>query len=272
MNTVNNKELLVVKVGSNTIQDQMSEMMQLDRESIEQIGLQIAHIALRGDTDIALVSSGAGVAGFELSETSVGAARGASILERQFMSCKGQPTLIQEWDDALQGIDVIQVLATRESVEQFEGNDLKNVTNYCFDQGVIPIINENDAQAHEEIVFGDNDKLAAEYIAMLHKTGHYTQSRLVILSDIHGVYEDPEDPRTVIPVIDDIGAYTHVAGGPGSAASKGGMKSKFEAAEICTSAGVHMYIAYGRAANAIEGALAQDVGTHFPARQITHLQ
>jgi len=89
------------------------------------------------------------------------------------------------------------------------------------------------------------------------------QVQLVLLSDVDGVYEDKNDTSSLIREITDIDAYEHFAGSSASGLGVGGMKTKFAAARIALEAGVEMWIANGRADNAIERALDGEIGTHF---------
>ncbi len=113
----------------------------------------------------------------------------------------------------------------------------------------IPVINENDTVATSEIRYGDNDRLAARVATMA------SADLLILLSDVEGLYDAPpkDDPQAkLIPVVERVTpAIEAMAGGAASELSRGGMRTKIEAARIATSAGTHMVIADGRVAHPI---------------------
>jgi glutamate 5-kinase len=113
----------------------------------------------------------------------------------------------------------------------------------------VPVINENDTVATSEIRYGDNDRLAARVATMA------SADLLILLSDIAGLYDAPpkDNPKAkLIPVVERLTPQIEaVAGGPASELSRGGMRTKIEAARIATSAGTHMVIADGRIAHPV---------------------
>lgn len=256
-------DLLVVKVGTNTLTTRDSlNRLALDRQSFNRIGHQISQLADKGAA-LAVVSSGAIAAGYAYSREERTHETRQDIIEKQRMACLGQTILMNYWQQALRPKLVGQLLFTKRELETTEGAELSAVTIRLFEHGDIAIANENDALSHEEITFGDNDTLAARFAVLLHKSGIFTRTRLVILSDIDGVYENAHDQHSVIPIIDDIDAYTHVAGDTNSINGTGGMISKFNAAKIAAQNGIETYIANGRAQNVIKRVLAGEIGTQF---------
>jgi glutamate 5-kinase len=113
----------------------------------------------------------------------------------------------------------------------------------------VPVINENDTVATNEIRYGDNDRLAARVATMV------SADLLILLSDVPGLYSAPpkDNPQaTLIPVVPRISAQIEaMAGAAGSELSRGGMRTKIEAAKIATTGGAHMVIADGRESNPV---------------------
>lgn len=255
-------DLIVVKVGTSTLIDKESvDWPALDQNSFNYIGTQI-NALVSENTKFVIVSSGAIAAGYTYTHEERTSEKHAAI-EKQRLACLGQATLMQAWQRALAPHCIGQLLFTRHELDSSEGVELSNVTRCLLKYGDIPVANENDALSHEEITFGDNDMLAARFATLLHSSGDFTRTRLVVLSDIDGVYKDIADKRSVIKTIDDIESYWHVAGSAGSANGTGGVASKFNAARIATENGVEMYIANGRASRAIERTLNNEIGTRF---------
>ena len=143
--------------------------------------------------------------------------------------------------------------------------NLINAFEKTFEYGAIPIINENDAVAVEEIVFGDNDSLSA-IVAKLIKA-----DALLILTDIDGLYDkDPhkdEDAR-IIPVVEEITEHLfEIAGGKGSKFGTGGMITKLQAAQIATEVGIPTIVMNGGDSDNIYRVLeGHQVGTFFTAK------
>lgn len=211
-----------------------------------------------------LVSSGAVLAGWE----ALGfPPRDRTVAEKQVLAAVGQDRLMHTYAQLadLYGMNVAQVLLT--------ADDFRNRTRYlnarttlegCLSRGVLPIINENDAVAVEQIKVGDNDTLSA-FVANLVEA-----DLLVILTDAPGLYTaDPRlDPHaTLIPevarVTPEIWA---LAGGAGSHRGTGGMHTKIQAAEIATRAGTPVVIAPGDAADALSRVVSGEaLGTRFHA-------
>lgn len=258
-------ELIIVKPGTSILIDRNCiDWIALDTHSFAQIGNQVITLANQGKA-MAIVSSGAIAAGYAYSREERTCEARQDVIEKQRMACLGQTNLMNYWQNALRPKLVGQLLFTKRELESSEGAELSAVTMRLLERGDIAVANENDALSHEEITFGDNDTLAARFAVLLHKTGFFRRTRLVILSDIDGVYEDINNKDSVITTIDNIDAYRHIAGGAGSANGTGGMASKFNAAKIATENGVEMYIANGRTAWAIERTLNGEIGTQFSA-------
>lgn len=258
-----NAKRLVVKVGTSTLTYD-SGRLNLDR--IEHLVRELADLAHSG-RQVTLVSSGAIVVG----RTRLGIPRRpSSTPEKQAMAAIGQGILMQTYERLFSeyGLNVAQVLLTKEDVtngKRYE--NACNTFNMLLEYGVIPIVNENDTVATEEIEFGDNDTLSA-YVAVLTKA-----DLLVLLSDIDGLYTaDPRrDPAArLIPLVRGITAeIEELASGAGSDRGIGGMVTKIEAARIATGAGIPLIIASGEKPGLVKSILAGEaIGTLFvPAPQ-----
>lgn len=261
--TKNFKELVIVKVGTSTLtRTNSTGKVVIDEQSFNKIGDQIIALTTKGIV-VAIVSSGAIAAGYAYSHEARTHESRQDVIEKQRMACLGQATLINHWQNALKPRLAGQLLFTKRELETPEGTELSAVAIRLFERGDIAIANENDALSHEEITFGDNDTLAAQFAVLLHKTGVFKRTRLVILSDVDGVYKNTAHRGSVISVIDTIAEYQHIAGGAGSAHGTGGMASKFNATKIATGNGIETYIANGRTTRAIERTLHGEIGTRF---------
>jgi glutamate 5-kinase len=232
---------IVVKVGSSLLVDRAQGA--LKQEWLDALVADLAALHKRG-ADILVVSSGA----IALGRTAHGFPKGALKLEdSQAAAAIGQIALARAWAEAFgaRGITAGQVLLTLQDTE--ERRRYLNARATLARLGAmraVPVINENDTVATSEIRYGDNDRLAARVATMA------SADLLILLSDIAGLYDAPpkNNPKAkLIPIVErltpDIEA---VAGGPASELSRGGMRTKIEAARIVTAAGTHMAIADGR--------------------------
>ncbi|MGI6128682.1 MAG: glutamate 5-kinase [bacterium] len=249
---------IIVKVGSSTLTYD-SGKLNLDR--IEHLVRELADLAHSG-CQVILVSSGAIAVGrARLGITH----RPKTTPEKQALAAVGQGILMQTYEKlfAEYGLTVGQILLTKDDVnidKRYENacNTLEWLLNY----GVIPIVNENDTVATEEIVIGDNDTLSA-YVAKLAKA-----DLLVLLSDIEGLYTaDPrQDPEArLIPLVEGITPeIEELASGSGTNRGVGGMITKIEAARIVASDAIPMVIASGEKPGLVKAiAAGEDVGTLF---------
>lgn len=237
---------IVVKVGTSTLTDENGA---LDRVYIASLAMQCA-AEHRSGTGVVVVSSGAIRAGIDQWENYVGQpaqplAR-ATMPLKQAMAAIGQPLLMQAYLAAFAAYDVpvAQVLLTREDFgERHRFLHARNTLQQLLRMGVIPVINENDTVATEEIRFGDNDTLAAMVASLL------DADLLILLSDVEGLYERDERGRYTRLVrevhrLDE--SIWRMAQGSGSRVGTGGMITKLQAAQIATTSGVTMVIAHGR--------------------------
>ena len=259
-----NRDILVIKVGTSTLTEQIDgSQYRLNQAAFHQIGAQI--MQLKDTYDVVIVSSGAITAGLvELGETSR-PDKTREMLKLQMLASLGNHHLVTAWRSVLPTVPVGSLLLTRHNLDDdaIERSSAVHVMRELHAIGGIPVINENDAVTNEEIAFGDNDKLAAIIAARLASASHTV--KLVMLSDVDGVYVDKHDATTRIPVISRIDDYEHLAGEAGSANGIGGMVTKFAAVRIAAKAGVDVWIANGSHSDGILAALSGQTGTHFNA-------
>lgn len=226
---------------------------------------QVAELRAK-DYQVVIVSSGAIAAGVE----GLGLkARPTAIPELQAAASVGQGLLLHEYTTLFgeHGLKVGQVLLTQHDIIQRQQYlNSRNALRTLLKLGIVPIINENDATAVDEIKFGDNDTLAA-LVANLVRA-----DILILLSDIDGLYTC--DPRLggdacLIPEVKDITSEVEeLAGGVGSAFGSGGMATKVQAARIAIFACVGMFIANGRRPNVLVDVMSgKRVGTFFTPRK-----
>jgi len=274
----------VVKVGTSTLTD---ERGRIDRAFIADLAAQLAAIR-KGGRDVLLVTSGAIRAGRERLAAAIVdpedraapqrppgsvATRLADTLPyKQAAAAIGQGLLVHTYTEAFawRSVDCAQVLLTRDDLgDRRRFLNARNTLLALLALGVVPIINENDTVAVDEIKFGDNDALAAQVAALV------DADLLIILSDVEGLCErrptaeDPNPPRvSVVRRVDD--AVMAMAGGPAGAGGTGGMATKLHAARVATQAGIRTVIAPGRRTVVVADILAgADIGTDFPPRPAT---
>lgn len=261
------KQIVVIKVGTSTVirrEDDGSE--HLNQEAFFEIGRQVRNL-IKADSGVVIVSSAAIGGGMLATGLTERPARDGEIPKLQRLASIGWRHILNAWDAAI-GDDyhVAEMLLTGHSLSltRHEREEAIRLIHTLLEHNDIPVINENDAIAHQEIAFGDNDTLAATIAAKIEASNLFTcPVKLVLLSDINGVYEDKDDPTTIIREIAAIAEFRHVIGDAATKYGTGGMTTKFKAAETATKAGVDMWICNGNAKNAIIDALAGRTGTHF---------
>ena len=235
---------LVVKIGSALLVDRASG--DLRRDWLLGLAEDVARIKARG-TDVVLVSSGSialgrGVLGLPASQL--------ALEQSQAAAAVGQIRLARAYEEALapHGITTAQVLVTLEdSADRRRYLNSRATMETLIGLGVVPIVNENDTVATDEIRYGDNDRLAAQVAVTV------GADQLVLLSDVDGFYTaNPNTDSTAhrYDIIDEITPEIELmAGDAGSGLSKGGMKTKLMAARTATSAGCAMAITEGSVRN-----------------------
>lgn len=259
------KKLTVIKVGTSTL---TYENGKINYRRIESLCKVIADLQNSGE-QIILVSSGAIGVGMGKAGLSV---RPTETKKKQALAAIGQCELMFMYDKLFGEYNhsVAQLLLTRYAVEtEQKRQNVINTLDELLEMNIIPIINENDTVAIDELEgnnFGDNDMLSA-IVAGLVKA-----DRLVILTDIDGLYD--KNPRTNPDAekIDEVGRITpdifEMAAGTGSNRGTGGMITKLKAADYATRRGVECYVVNGANPNVLYYVFdGMNVGTKFLARK-----
>lgn len=231
---------VVVKIGSSLLIDR--ESGSLNRDWLHSLAGELAAM-MRSGQQVMLVSSGAIALGRHYLEFKPGQRR---LDELQAAAAAGQVLLAHAYQEVMgdHGIKVAQVLLTPDDTENRRRYlNARSTVETLLGQGVLPVINENDTVATQEIRYGDNDRLAARVAEMT------SADCLVLLSDVDGLYD--EDP-TINPdasLISEVREITPdieaLAGKARTAFGSGGMATKVAAARICMSAGCATLIANG---------------------------
>ena len=248
--TITQAKRLIVKVGSSLLMQ--GKEGSLNTAWMATLGKDLAEAHSRSQ-DVILVSSGA----IALGRGCLGLSDAPLSLEQsQAAAAAGQISLAHAWQEALspQGMTIAQILLTLEDTEQRRRYlNARSTLNALLDLSAIPVINENDTVATQEIRYGDNDRLAARVTSMV------SGDCLVLLSDIDGLYSDANrigDAKAHIAEIPDITKdILAMAGENAGHFGSGGMKTKLEAARIATDAGASMILASGREAHPIRNIL-----------------
>lgn len=262
MNEFETAKRVVVKVGSSTLTHATGG---INLRQIEELTKVLSDLKNQG-RQIVLVSSGAIAAGMgQLGFTQ----QPSDIASKQAAASVGQCSLMYLYDKFFSeyGHTVSQVLLTGDAVEHEERRqNIHNTFHRLLELGVIPIVNENDTVAVDEIRFGDNDNLSAIVARLV------DADALVLVSDIDGLYtgnprENPD--ARLIPVVEEITADIEaLAGGAGSGLGTGGMATKLRAARMVTGQGCDMIITNGDQPqllyDIVEG---KQVGTRFLGRR-----
>ena len=242
---------VVVKFGSALIVDPQGEPR---REVVAAAAAEIAR-SVQGGTPVCVVSSGA----IALGRAAAGIGLAAGLPQLQAASALGQARLQVLWNDALHahGLDAAQVLLTSAEIADRRAYlNVRAALRALFDLGAVPVLNENDATATDEISFGDNDLLAAQ-VAVLLGAG-----RLLLLTSAPGVMTDvPGSPGA--RVVETGGEARQARLGRPSTTGRGGMESKIGAAELAAAGGIPAWIA--SPADLPELLAGRDAGTFFAA-------
>ncbi len=249
---------IVVKVGSSSLTDDQGH---IKIDAIRSVARQLAHARSTGH-EVLLVTSGAvasGVAGLGLS------ARPSDVLSLQALSAVGQPQLMAAYNAELKSHDLVAaqvLLVPHDFVDRQQYLHARDTLGRLLELGCIPIINENDAIANNEIRYGDNDRLAALVAHLV------SADMLILLTDIAGLYT--ADPRTnadatVVSVVSADDPLLSVStSGAGSDRGSGGMQSKLAAARIASWSGITAVISAAANDNAVQSAVnGEEVGTRF---------
>jgi len=263
---------IVVKIGSSSITTAEGGV---DRAAIDKLARELATLRHLGQRAV-VVTSGAVTAG--VAAISPGIHRSADPVTLQALASVGQHRLMRVYDDAFEAAGLLAgqvLLAPIDFAYRPRYLHARETLDRLLELGVVPIVNENDAIADDEIRFGDNDRLSA-LVAHLMRA-----ELLVILTDTAGLFSaDPrlEDEATFIEQVIEIDhELEQAAGGPGTDSARGGMASKLAAAQIAAWSGVRTVIAFaGRPEVLIDAVHGEPgVGTVFlpharslPARKL----
>lgn len=250
---------VIVKVGSRVLSGSDGC---LDRDQVRLLATQLASIA-DGGHQVVLVSSGAVASGMGRLKL---AQRPTDLARLQAVAAVGQAHLIQAYESYFStlGRQAAQILLTTDDLDdRTRYLNVRNTLMALLEMKVIPIINENDTVAVEELqtTFGDNDRLAAMV------AGLFPRPVLVILSDVQGLYSgDPSLPGAqvlhTIPQVDQ--SIFDLAINRKTGISKGGMASKLKAAQFVTQSGAPVIIAGGRVENVLTRLMSgEELGTLF---------
>ncbi|MCE9686355.1 glutamate 5-kinase [Shewanella sp. AS16] len=251
---------VVVKLGTSVL---TSGSKRLDKAHMVELARQMACL-MRAGIEVVLCTSGAIAAGREhlqypeLPDT---------MANKQLLAAVGQSQLILAWSQlfAIYGLHVGQLLLTRADLHDRERYlNARDTLNALLAHNIIPIINENDAVATNEIKVGDNDNLSARAALLC------DADLLILLTDQKGLFDaDPRkhpDAKLISQVVNIDDSLRLLAGGSISGLGTGGMATKLEAADIARRAGIEVVIASGHHPDVIHKAVSKEaVGTHFSA-------
>jgi glutamate 5-kinase len=232
---------IVVKVGSSLLVD--SEAGEVKASWLAALVADLAQLHYER-REVLIVSSGS----IALGRSRLKLPRGTLKLEdSQAAAAVGQIALARIWSEVLgaHGIGAGQILVTLQDTEERRRYlNARATIAKLLEWRAVPVINENDTVATNEIRYGDNDRLAARVATMA------SADLLILLSDIDGLYDAPpaQNPNAnLIPVVETVTSEIEaMAGTAGSELSRGGMRTKIEAAKIATTGGTHMLIASGK--------------------------
>ncbi len=254
--------LVVVKIGSSSLRGADGRF---DRGRVDALCDQVARLRAAG-TAAVVVTSGAVAAG--LGEFGL-AARPTDTATLQATAAAGQGALVHAYRESLaaRGLVGAQLLLSQDDfVVRRRYLNARTALRRLLELGAVPVINENDAIATEELTYGDNDHLAALVCSML------GADLLVMLSDVAGLLDRPpsEPGAALIPRVDDPGAVDLARiGGAGSSVGSGGMRTKLGSAQVATRTGAHAVVADARRPDVVVDAVAgAEVGTWFVARPV----
>ncbi|HEY6532199.1 MAG TPA: glutamate 5-kinase [Acidimicrobiales bacterium] len=247
---------IVAKIGTSSLTDDRGEIR---HEAIAKLCAEVAALRHAGHR-VVVVTSGAIAAGLPALGLSA-ATRPRDAVTLQALSAVGQTRLMDVYGDALAHHDLLAgqvLLAPLDIVERRQYLQARGTLQRLLELGVIPIVNENDAVADDEIRFSDNDRLAA---LVAHLVG---AELLVLLTDTPGLLSaDPRlDPSASLieEIVEIDKTLEAVAGGPGSVGGSGGMSSKVAAAKIAAWSGVRTVIAGAERDGVLVDAVAGTAG------------
>ncbi|MDR2101322.1 MAG: glutamate 5-kinase [Treponema sp.] len=251
---------IVIKIGSNTLADGEGR---INGKFLGEFAAQGAAL-IKGGKQIVIVSSGAQVAGLS---TMGRWARKQDLHYKQALCAVGQVELMDAWKQAFgdHNLHIAQILLTRDDFnDPIRTLNMRNTLFTLTDEGIVPVINENDTVAVEEIKIGDNDTLAAQSAVL------WSADLLILFSDIDGLYnKNPKEypDAELVEEVRDIGAVReNISIGKTNSFGTGGIATKIDAAQRVLSYGIPMILAHGGRPRALEAlAAGTQRGTAFLA-------
>lgn len=255
---INESRKIVIKIGSNVLSNDDGAV---NKDVLHNIVEQVNGL-IRSGKQVVLVSSGAGICG-------VGAinkwSRRKDMNYKQALCAIGQVELMMAYKEYFgdYNLHVGQILLTKEDIQDpHRALNIRNALFTLVDEGVVPVINENDSVSVDEIKIGDNDTLSA------HVANLWNADTLIILSDIDGVFD--KDPKTddgaqLIESVDDIDRLmAEISIGGTSSFGTGGITSKIEAARLVNQYGNAMVLLNGKKRDVVRNAMnGEEKGTLF---------
>jgi glutamate 5-kinase len=246
---------IVVKIGTSSITDEHGEIAQ---QAIEKLAAEVAVLRSHGHR-VVVVTSGAISAG--LPALGLSGSRPADVATLQAVSAVGQSRLMAAYDNAMAGHGLVTgqvLLAPLDFMYRSQYLHARGTFTRLLDLGVVPVVNENDAVADDEIRYGDNDHLAALVAHLI------VADLLVLLTDTTGLHS--ADPRlnAEASLIEEVVEFDHeleqMAGGRGTLRGSGGMASKLQAAKMAAWSGIRTVIAAADRPGVLPAAVAGDPG------------
>lgn len=253
---------IVVKIGSSSLTDEQGG---LSHKKMARLADQIAALQTERECQMILVSSGAVAAGL----AKLGWPRPTITMpEKQAAAAVGQGLLIERYQKlfAQRGIVIAQLLLTRSDIEDRKRFiHIRNTSETLLRHGILPVVNENDTVAVEEIRFGDNDTLGS-LVALVTEA-----DLLILLTDIDGLYDANPQTHPDAQRISDVWEITpeleQAAGGNGSSVGTGGMRTKLAAARIAVDSGIDVVVASSAEPDVLQRIVdGEPVGTRFHSR------
>lgn len=245
------KKKIIIKIGTSTL---TAGTNRISFAVIESLARQI--VVLKENFDIVIVSSGAIATARQFVEIK---GFNKKVESKQAMAAIGQTKLMEIYDNIFSsfGLNIAQILMTYRDFENpVAKENTRNTISKLWEADYIPIVNENDTVAVEEIILGDNDKLSA-LVAVI-----TAANLLILVSDIDGIFDcNPHlNPNAkLIPVVHDINSISSYIEEKHSTLGTGGMTSKVHAADICMQHGVEMWIVNGQRTNYIIKAMNNNI-------------
>lgn len=245
------KKKLVIKIGTSTL---TAGTNRISFAVIESLARQI--VSLKEDFDVVIVSSGAVATARQLVEIN---GYCGEVDSKQALAAIGQTKLMEIYDNIFSsfGLNIAQILMTYRDFENATAKEnTRNTIKKLWEVGYIPIVNENDTVAVEEIVLGDNDKLSALVSVII------DASLLILVSDIDGIFtRNPHlcADAELIEEVSDISSISCCVEEKKSKLGTGGMSSKIHAADICMNHNIEMWIVNGQRADYILKALNNEI-------------